>query len=161
MADLTMRRLARALEVTPGTLYWHFPSKQDLLGGIASQLLAAVPSPSSLIDDATSPSDSPKKENVVADFCVGIYTALTSLRDGAEITQAALASGTMERDLFSELREVCPDRADVLYHYIFGAALDLQARQAVASALVESELPQAETATVTRGLELILGAGNR
>ena len=32
IADLTMRRLARELDVTPGALYWHFANKQQLLG---------------------------------------------------------------------------------------------------------------------------------
>ena len=31
LADLTMRRLATSLGVQPGALYWHFPTKEDLL----------------------------------------------------------------------------------------------------------------------------------
>ena len=40
IADLTMRRLARELDVTPGALYWHFANKQELLGAVADQVLA-------------------------------------------------------------------------------------------------------------------------
>ncbi|MDN6510824.1 MAG: TetR/AcrR family transcriptional regulator, partial [Corynebacterium sp.] len=29
LGDLTMRRLAKTLEVAPGALYWHYPSKQE------------------------------------------------------------------------------------------------------------------------------------
>ena len=39
IADLTMRRLARELEVSPGALYWHFANKQQLLGAVADRIL--------------------------------------------------------------------------------------------------------------------------
>jgi AcrR family transcriptional regulator len=39
IADLTMRRLGRELNVSPGALYWHFANKQQLLGAIADRLL--------------------------------------------------------------------------------------------------------------------------
>ncbi len=39
IADLTMRRLARELDVTAGSLYWHFADKQQLLGAVADEVL--------------------------------------------------------------------------------------------------------------------------
>ncbi|HXD25481.1 MAG TPA: helix-turn-helix domain-containing protein, partial [Propionibacteriaceae bacterium] len=42
IADLTMRRLARELKVSPGALYWHFPNKQALLGAVADRILHPV-----------------------------------------------------------------------------------------------------------------------
>jgi TetR/AcrR family tetracycline transcriptional repressor len=39
IADLTMRRLARELNVSPGALYWHFANKQQLLGAVADRIL--------------------------------------------------------------------------------------------------------------------------
>ena len=39
IADLTMRRLARELSVSPGALYWHFANKQELLGAVADRIL--------------------------------------------------------------------------------------------------------------------------
>ena len=42
IADLTMRRLARELNVTPGALYWHFADKQELLGAVADRILRPV-----------------------------------------------------------------------------------------------------------------------
>ena len=42
IADLTMRRLARELSVSPGALYWHFADKQELLGAVADRLLATA-----------------------------------------------------------------------------------------------------------------------
>ena len=42
IADLTMRRLARELNVSPGALYWHFANKQELLGAVADRILEPV-----------------------------------------------------------------------------------------------------------------------
>ena len=39
IGDLTMRRLARELDVSPGALYWHFANKQQLLGAVADRIL--------------------------------------------------------------------------------------------------------------------------
>ncbi len=61
LADLTMRRLARALDVAPGALYWHFPNKQALLGGIAESILTAVPA----------------HPGSAADYCSFLFDALT------------------------------------------------------------------------------------
>ena len=126
LADLTMRRLARALDVAPGALYWHFPNKQALLGGIAESILTAVPAcPGS-----------------ATDYCSFLFDALTSLRDGADITLAAVASGTLDRDLAEELSaelgtdlDADPsalDGAKLLLRFVFGSVLELQARQTVA-----------------------------
>jgi AcrR family transcriptional regulator len=43
LPDLTMRRLATTLGVQPSALYWHFASKQDLLGAMAAVILADLP----------------------------------------------------------------------------------------------------------------------
>lgn len=134
LADLTMRRLARALDVAPGALYWHFPNKQALLGGIAESILTAVPD----------------RPGSAADYCSFLFDALTSLRDGADITLAAVASGTLDRDLAEELStelsaelgaelgadlDADPsalDDAKLLLRFVFGSVLELQARQSVA-----------------------------
>ncbi|MFB9840649.1 TetR family transcriptional regulator, partial [Actinoallomurus acaciae] len=39
---LSMRRLATALGVKNGATYWHFPSKQALLGAMAEAMLAGL-----------------------------------------------------------------------------------------------------------------------
>jgi AcrR family transcriptional regulator len=39
---VTIRRLARRLNVTPMALYWHFASKDELLDGVAALLFAAA-----------------------------------------------------------------------------------------------------------------------
>ena len=130
LADLTMRRLARSLDVAPGALYWHFPNKQALLGGIAESILTAVPA----------------RPGSAADYCSFLFDALTSLRDGADITLAAVASGTLDRDLAEEVsaelsaelgaehseEHSALDGAKLLLRFVFGSVLELQARQSVA-----------------------------
>lgn len=177
LADLTMRRLARALDVAPGALYWHFPNKQALLGGIAESILTAVPAcPGS-----------------ATDYCSFLFDALTSLRDGADITLAAVASGTLDRDLAEELSaelnaelgaelgadlDAGPsalDGAKLLLRFVFGSVLELQARQSVAMNLgaptgkQEQEQEQAQGAPseararqeVVLGVETILRGFSR
>lgn len=169
LADLTMRRLARALDVAPGALYWHFPNKQALLGGIAESILTAVPA----------------RPGSATDYCSFLFDALTSLRDGADITLAAVASGTLDRDLAEELSaelgadlEAGPsalDGAKLLLRFVFGSVLELQARQSVAMNLgaptgkQEQEQEQAQGAPseararqeVVLGVETILRGFSR
>ncbi len=45
LADLTMRRLASALDVKAGALYWHFGNKQSLLAAVADDVLAGFVEP--------------------------------------------------------------------------------------------------------------------
>lgn len=147
LADLTMRRLARALDVAPGALYWHFPNKQALLGGIAESILTAVPA----------------RPGSAADYCSFLFDALTSFRDGAEITLAAVASDTLDRELAVELGaelatelnagavndevddavdgavDVTEAASKLLLRFVFGSALELQARQGVALSLGTAE----------------------
>src|SRR4051794_10743659 len=42
LADLSMRRLAKELDVQPGALYWHVKNKQELLTVLAERILAPV-----------------------------------------------------------------------------------------------------------------------
>ncbi len=164
LADLTMRRLARALDVAPGALYWHFPNKQALLGGIAESILTAVPA----------------RPGSAADYCSFLFDALTSLRDGAEITLAAVASDTLDRELAVELGAelatelnagAVHDAVDgavdgvvdgaeaaskLLLRFVFGSALELQARQGVALSLGTAEEDAGSSHRLARE-DLVLG----
>jgi AcrR family transcriptional regulator len=83
IADLTMRRLARELGVTPGALYWHFADKQELLGAVADRILEpAVP-------DVAAMPWTLQIETIGA----ALRDALLSSTDGAELVSATFASG--------------------------------------------------------------------
>lgn len=42
LQDVSMRRLAKELDVAPGALYYHVPSKQELLRSVAHEILAPL-----------------------------------------------------------------------------------------------------------------------
>jgi AcrR family transcriptional regulator len=81
IADLTMRRLGRELNVTPSALYWHFPNKQALLGAVADRILQPV-------DDVH---DGWRER--VRGICGRLRDALLSHADGAELVSASFAAG--------------------------------------------------------------------
>ncbi|AGB23277.1 transcriptional regulator [Mycobacterium sp. JS623] len=81
IADLTMRRLARELNVSPGALYWHFGNKQELLGAVADRILESV-------DDVPG-----GWRDRVAQICGRLRDALLSHADGAELVSASFAAG--------------------------------------------------------------------
>ena len=112
LGDLSMRRLAKSVNLAVAGLYWYYPSKQALLGAIADKVIQSV-----------TPSDDPVK------FSVAVYDALTSIPDAAEITLAAMSAGTLSRDLLGDFRRVCENRGDIAYHYVLGAALETQSKE--------------------------------
>ena len=81
IADLTMGRLARELQVSPGALYWHFANKQQLLGAVADRILESV-------DDVPG-----GWRDRVAGICGRLRDALLSHTDGAELVSASFAAG--------------------------------------------------------------------
>ena len=83
IADLTMRRLARELDVTAGALYWHFANKQELLGAVADEVLAPACDP---------PSEIVWRKRITT-ACARLRDALLSHTDGAELVSASFAAG--------------------------------------------------------------------
>jgi len=81
IADLTMRRLAKELSVSPGALYWHFANKQQLLGAVADRILESL-------DDVAG-----GWRDRVAGTCTRLRDALLSHTDGAELVSASFAAG--------------------------------------------------------------------
>ncbi len=130
LADLTMRRLARELEVTAGALYWHFPNKQALLGAVADEVLASV--------GASVPAG--RWQDRVTGCCGGLRDALLSHTDGAELVSASFAAGQSAAvvTVLGWLADaavdagVQPGQADLaartIVHYVLGFTADEQSR---------------------------------
>lgn len=128
IADLSMRRLARELAVTPGALYWHFANKQELLGAVADRILAGV-------DDVSADWGAR-----VADICGQLRDALLSHTDGAELVSASFAAGQSEAMalILSWLADAAADAgvdsghaavaARTVLYYVLGFTADEQSR---------------------------------
>lgn len=85
IADLSMRRLARELAVSPGALYWHFANKQQLLGAVADRILWPLGTP-----------ECGHWQDRVVGTCSRLREALLSHTDGAELVSASFAAGQSE-----------------------------------------------------------------
>ncbi|MGB0969993.1 MAG: TetR/AcrR family transcriptional regulator C-terminal domain-containing protein [Mycobacterium sp.] len=87
IADLSMRRLARELAVSPGALYWHFANKQQLLGAVADRILQPISS------QANPPPEPGHWRESITRTCKQLREALLSYTDGAELVSASFAAG--------------------------------------------------------------------
>jgi TetR/AcrR family transcriptional regulator, tetracycline repressor protein len=128
IADLTMRRLGRELNVSPGALYWHFANKQQLLGAIADRVLEPV-------DDAPD-----EWRDRVAGICGRLRDALLSHTDGAELVSASFAAGQSEAmaRILAGLADAASDAgvdtahaelaARTVVYYVLGFTADEQSR---------------------------------
>ncbi|MBV9516457.1 MAG: TetR family transcriptional regulator [Mycobacteriaceae bacterium] len=163
IADLTMRRLARELDVSPGALYWHFPSKQALLGAVADRILQpargrAVPA---------------GWRDRVSGIGAVLRDALLSHTDGAELVSASFAAGqsalmaevvaglaaaAAEAGVAGEQAELA---ARTVVYYVLGFTADEQSRLQWDSAGAlgkdgESVLMGETTAQFAFGLDLLI-----
>lgn len=162
LADLTMRRLARELGVSPGALYWHFANKQDLLGAVSDRVLA----PTTQAVPATG-----WRERMLGTG-TALRDALLSTTDGAELVSASFAAGTSTR-LAAVLDVLTSCAVDAgmdeghaelvgrtLVHYVLGFTSDEQSRIQwdAAGALAEGQsiLGVDATARFTFGLGLLV-----
>jgi TetR/AcrR family transcriptional regulator, tetracycline repressor protein len=126
IADLTMRRLARELDVSPGALYWHFANKQQLLGAVADRILQDV-------DDA----HMGWRERIIG-ICEWLRDALLSHTDGAELVSASFAAGQSHAmtQILATLTEAAADAgvahtelaARTVVYYVLGFTADEQSR---------------------------------
>jgi TetR/AcrR family tetracycline transcriptional repressor len=126
---LTMRRLATALNVQAGALYWHFADKQALLDALAEQLMAAV-------GDAES-AHTPWQQRI-SELAQQVRAALLAHRDGARLVTGTyvaqpntLRTGNMFMRTLLEVglsHEQAGTAVFALVYYIFGYAIEEQAR---------------------------------
>ncbi len=164
LGDLSMRRLARNLDVAPGALYWHFSGKQALLGAVADRILEG-PSGSTAdvgesgVRDAGPEAGSPDWRARTLAEVDHLVHRLLSTRDGAEIVAASLATGALGVDPVEQVSAAlrgAPARdvglaAWVTVRYLLGAVTELQTAR---SAGAESD--GAGDGSVTR---ILAGAG--
>ena len=128
IADLTMRRLARELNVSAGALYWHFANKQQLLGAVADRILEPV-------DDVQA-----GWRDRLAGICGQLRDALLSHTDGAELVSASFAAGQSEAmaRILARLTLAAADAgvadahaelaARTVVYYVLGFTVDEQSR---------------------------------
>jgi TetR/AcrR family transcriptional regulator, tetracycline repressor protein len=128
IADLTMRRLARELDVSPGALYWHFANKQQLLGAVADRILESI-------GDVGG-----DWRNRVTGLCGCLRDALLSHTDGAELVSASFAAGQSEAmaQILSRLANAATEAgvdpphtelaARTVVYYVLGFTVDEQSR---------------------------------
>ncbi|GGF10802.1 TetR family transcriptional regulator [Subtercola lobariae] len=135
LPDLTMRRLAAALDVQPSALYWHFPNKQTLLAELADRISArgsAGPQSSgSEASEASAVSEASADWMLVtAAEASSLRDALLAYRDGAEVVSSTLALGLGESVPLVRLTravrlsgfddEMCRRASTALLHFILG-----------------------------------------
>lgn len=99
LADLSMRRLARELDVQVGALYWHVKNKQELLAQVAAQLLN-----SSQLD--LDPDDYPEPRQALLQLCRRLYLTLLPIQDSAEVLEVASVLGTSELRPLNRMEEL-------------------------------------------------------
>ncbi len=162
IADLTMRRLARELSVSPGALYWHFSDKQELLGAVADTILAPAPA---IHDDAS------WSERVIG-LGTALRDALLSTTDGAELVSASFAAGKSVRmaEILADLTDAATEggidashadlAARTVLYYVLGFTADEQSRLQwdAAGALVDGQsvLTANPNARFAFGLKLLV-----
>ena len=161
IADLTMRRLGRELNVSPGALYWHFANKQQLLGAVADRILEPV-------------HDAPGGwRDRVAGICARLRNALLSHTDGAELVSASFAAGQSEAmaRILARIGDAATDAgvqsphaelaARTVVYYVLGFTADEQSRlqwDAAGADLPDEQsvLSEDPTARFAFGLRLLI-----
>lgn len=137
LADMTMRRVAKQLDVAPGALYWHFKNKQELIDATARRILEPV-----LIGDDRGGVD---KLSAPA-TCAQLRTLMTNHRDGAEVVSAALSDAQLRTELEKILQDSLqtPDEvgAFTLLHFVVGAVLAEQTQRQLQELTVTVDSPE-------------------
>ncbi|MCT7659865.1 TetR family transcriptional regulator [Mycobacterium deserti] len=143
MADLTMRRLARELAVSPGALYWHFANKQQLLGAVADRILISA---GDVAGDW---------RERIGGICVQLRDALLSHTDGAELVSASFAAGQSQAmtQILARLTNAAAEAgvdaahaelaARTVLYYVLGFTADEQSRLQWDAA--GAQLPEAQS----------------
>ncbi|MEV5833574.1 TetR/AcrR family transcriptional regulator C-terminal domain-containing protein [Nocardia sp. NPDC052112] len=156
---LTLRGLAKELEVQPAALYWHVEGKQELL----NQMAAAI------VEDALRGLDRPRPgqswDGWLTERARTLRVAILARRDGARLVAGARhiidrrpTAETMLHSLtaagFTPPQALQALRA--FSHYLFGAILDEQATAAAPPLTAEDrfdDVPYLQAALADRGAD--------
>lgn len=161
LADLSMRRVAGALDVKAGALYWHFPNKQSLLAAVADEVLADL--------DLEAPCVG--WEEWLPAWAGRLRELLLAHRDAAELVASAGAMGLGRVDPCAAGRAVLQaaglpaDTADAtmqaFLHFVLGHVTEEQTQtQLVALGVLESADAERSARHFARGVALLV-AGTR
>ncbi|MFT3900296.1 MAG: helix-turn-helix domain-containing protein [Gordonia sp. (in: high G+C Gram-positive bacteria)] len=93
LADLSMRRLATELGVSPNALYWHYPDKQTLLAALGDDILA----------DVSVPSDELPWDERLEALVRAMRARLCAVPDSAEVVSSSWSSGLSSMTSLSHL----------------------------------------------------------
>lgn len=124
LADMTMRRVAKQLDVAPGALYWHFKNKQELIDATARRILRPV-----LLETAGADVEKRSAQGT----CAQLRALMISHRDGSEVISAALSDPQLRDELEALVSHSLntPDEvgAFTLLHFVIGAVLAEQTQR--------------------------------
>ncbi|MBB1515668.1 TetR family transcriptional regulator [Tessaracoccus sp. MC1679] len=157
LGDLSMRRVADALGVQAGALYYHVPNKQSLLAAVADEILAAA-----VADGAPGPG---AVAEWLSEWARGLRRALLQHRDAAELVSSAHALGLGAVDpcaagqarLEAALAHEPAATMAALLHFVLGHVMEEQTRAQMHQLGVVSHFDAADaTRTFEWGLALFI-----
>ncbi|WP_231686407.1 TetR family transcriptional regulator [Corynebacterium deserti] len=151
LSDMTMRRVAKQLNVAPGALYWHFKNKQELIDATSRHLLAP------LLEAGV---DGSQQTRTARETCVMMRELMLATKDGAEVVSAALSNQALREELEATLSSssdgVDSVGAFTLLHFVVGAVLTEQTQVQLQAITGEnSDLDDFETRFNT-GVEIVI-----
>jgi TetR/AcrR family tetracycline transcriptional repressor len=127
---LTMRRLAEALGVQAGAIYWHFADKQELYDAMGDSIMAGM----------LEPPLTGGWEAQLAEICRRIADNFLKMRDGAMLATRGLRPGpnalAVSEKMLAVAREAGFSREHAIWataalgYYVLGWVTDLQATEA-------------------------------
>ncbi len=157
LADLTMRRVAEALGVKAGALYWHFANKQTLLAAVADEVL-----------DGWNAANGEGRGDDLGEWAAAVRAQLLSHRDAAELVSSTRAMGLGDVDPAEHARAVlaawgasadeAEGMAEAFMYFILGHAMQEQAHSQLAALGVVASFDGARAQRqFDRGVRLLVG----
>ncbi|GAA3038409.1 TetR family transcriptional regulator BioQ [Gordonia defluvii] len=156
LADLSMRRLAAELGVSPNALYWHYPDKQTLLAALGDDILSPVAAP-----PAGLPWDD-RLESLARDM----RATLTAVPDSAELVSSSWSSGLSSMTVLDHLTEAAsaadlPERArrglvTAIAQLVIGLTIEEQTRRQMTRLGVTGPTERDYDAEFADALEIVL-----